>query len=199
MCLMELELCRIDTLTHDPRNSRLHDDRNLESIRNSLERFGQQKPIVVDKDGVVVAGNGTLTAAAELGWTEISCVRTGLGNQEAVAYAIADNRTSDLADWDLEQLQTSLDSLDPDLLDYTGFDILDRAQFSMGGLDEGEGSDVQSGQDKPQRQAVIQYAIIFDDDGQQKVWFDFLRGLKAKYPSEVTIAERIVRFIEESS
>ncbi len=196
---MEVELCKIDTLLHDPENSRLHDDRNLEAIRNSLERFGQQKPIVVDKDGKVVAGNGTLTAAAELGWEDIACVRTGLGNQEAVAYAIADNRTSDLAEWDLGQLQTSLERMDPSLLDYTGFDLLDRAQFSMEGPQVEEGSGDQPSQDKPQREAVIQYAIIFDDDGQQKVWFDFLRGLKAKYPSEITIAERIVRFIEESS
>jgi hypothetical protein len=155
----------------------------------------------VDKDGVVVAGNGTLTAATALGWSEIGCVETELENQEAVAYAIADNRTSELAEWDMGQLQASLDSLDPELLEYTGFDLLDRAEFSMEDASDaapGEDGD-DSLHDKPQRQAVIQYALIFDDEDQQKVWFDFLRKLKTEYPSEITIAERIVRFIEESS
>jgi ParB-like chromosome segregation protein Spo0J len=48
--------------------------------------------------GVVIAGNGTLAAAVELGWKDIDVVETKLKGQEAVAFAIADNRTAELAD-----------------------------------------------------------------------------------------------------
>jgi len=96
----------------DPANVRLHDARNLEAIKQSLEKFGQQKPIVVDGDGIVRAGNGTLMAARELGWKTISAVRTELTGDEAIAYAVADNRTAELAEWDRAELAALLDRLD---------------------------------------------------------------------------------------
>lgn len=86
---MQIETVRIDQLRQDPKNVRSHSPKNLEVIRRSLERFGQQKPIVVDANGLVVAGNGTLAAAQALGWTEIKIARTELTGDEARAYAIA--------------------------------------------------------------------------------------------------------------
>ena len=65
------KMLSVSDLTPDAENARLHDDRNLEAIKSSLERFGQQKPIVVDSTMSVVAGNGTLEAAKMLGWTKI--------------------------------------------------------------------------------------------------------------------------------
>jgi hypothetical protein len=63
----------IESLHLDPANARKHGDRNRLAIRSSLARFGQRKPIVVRKDGMVVeAGNGTLEAAIELGWDQIA-------------------------------------------------------------------------------------------------------------------------------
>jgi hypothetical protein len=60
---LEVERVEVSTLLNDPANVRKHNERNLESIKASLARFGQQKPIVVGRDGVVIAGNGTLAAA----------------------------------------------------------------------------------------------------------------------------------------
>lgn len=102
----------IDSLLPDPANVREHDQRNVDAIKASLTRFGQQKPIVVDADGVVLAGNGTLGAAKLLGWDRIAVVQTELKNAEAVAYAIADNRTAELANWDNQALAAVLDQLD---------------------------------------------------------------------------------------
>ena len=73
---MKVESVAIDTLTLDPANARKHDEKNLSAIKGSLARFGQQKPIVVDHNGVVIAGNGTLEAAMALGWGSINVVRT---------------------------------------------------------------------------------------------------------------------------
>ena len=65
---MNIEETKIEDLHFDPANVRKHDEKNLEAIKSSLLRFGQQKPIVVDGKGIVIAGNGTLTAAKALGW-----------------------------------------------------------------------------------------------------------------------------------
>lgn len=94
------ERVKIDSLKFDPRNARKHDDRNIKAIMDSLSKFGQQKAIVVGEGGVVIAGNGTLEAAKRLGWDTIDVRRSGLKADEATAYAIADNRSAELAEWD---------------------------------------------------------------------------------------------------
>lgn len=101
---LTVEMVPVVDLALDPANVRKHGPRNLDAIKASLLRFGQQKPIVVDGDGVVVAGNGTLAAARDMGWRDIYVVRTDLVGADAVAFAIADNRTAELAEWDEEAL-----------------------------------------------------------------------------------------------
>jgi hypothetical protein len=97
---MKIETTKITELSLDPSNVRKHSRRNIDAIKASLRKFGQQKPIVVDAKGIVLAGNGTLTAAQELGWTKIDITRTELTGVEATAFAIADNRTAELAEWE---------------------------------------------------------------------------------------------------
>jgi ParB-like chromosome segregation protein Spo0J len=101
---MQIQTVSIDTISPDPANARKHGQRNIEAIKSSLRRFGQQKPIVVDSNGTVRAGSGTLEAARALGWTHIQIVRSELADLELTAYAIADNRTAELAEWDTEVL-----------------------------------------------------------------------------------------------
>jgi DNA modification methylase len=108
---MQVEKASISSLVLDPANARKHSAKNLEAIKGSLARFGQQKPIVVGKGNVVIAGNGTLEAARALGWDEIDIVRTGLEGTDATAFAIADNRTGELAEWDAGVLSETLKSL----------------------------------------------------------------------------------------
>jgi DNA modification methylase len=102
---------QIVDLKPDPDNARTHDEKNIASIVGSLKEFGQQKPIVIDKKNRIVAGNGTVLAAAELGWTEIDAVRTKLTGNKAKAFALADNRTAELADWDRDILKVQLGEL----------------------------------------------------------------------------------------
>jgi DNA modification methylase len=78
---------------------------------------------VVDRDGVIRAGNGTYHAAKSLGWTEIDVVRSELAGVEATAYSIADNQTSLLAEWDSPALAKLLEDLRAeDAIDGIGFD-----------------------------------------------------------------------------
>lgn len=124
--MMRVEQVPVGTLVEDQSNSRLHSQRSLASISASLVEFGQQKPLVVDEDNVVRAGNGTLRAAVALGWETISIVRSSLGGNALLAYAIADNRTSELSTWDSDTLIGALSRLreneSESLVDATGFD-----------------------------------------------------------------------------
>lgn len=90
----------VANLVLDPRNARLHPERNLAAIKASLSKFGQRKPIVVHRDtGVVLAGNGLVTAARELGWSHVAAVQVDDDATTAAAYGVADNRTAELATW----------------------------------------------------------------------------------------------------
>jgi ParB-like chromosome segregation protein Spo0J len=93
----------------DPANARKHGAPNLEAIKGSLAAFGQRKPIVVNRrTRIVIAGNGTLEAARALGWTHIAAVFTDDDPVTAVGFAIADNRTAELAEWDRDALDKIL-------------------------------------------------------------------------------------------
>jgi DNA modification methylase len=114
MTELRIETVNVNSLTPDPANARKHDGKNLQAIAHSLEKFGQRKPICVTPDSIVVAGNGTLEAAKSLGWTEIVIARTPVGWswEQIRAFALADNRTAELAEWDDKVLADQLLELD---------------------------------------------------------------------------------------
>lgn len=110
---MEIETIRIEDLLPDPANARKHDEANLMAIQGSLKEFGQRKPIVITQDNVIAAGNGTVEAAKRLSWTEIQAVRVPADwdADRIKAFALADNRTAELATWDTEVLNSQLREL----------------------------------------------------------------------------------------
>lgn len=112
----------------DPKNARKHGKRDLDTIAKSLDLHGQQKPIVAMRDGKVIAGNGTLEAARALGWDRIACVTYDDEDAaKAAAFAIVDNRSAELSEWDFDTLLVDLRSLPADMLSSTGFNADDLA------------------------------------------------------------------------
>jgi len=111
---------------------------DIEAVKRSLEAFGQRKPIVVRRsDSVVIAGNHTLQAAQALGWSEIAVVWVDDDEVTSKAFALADNRTAELGDYDEEALADLINdvgSLNPGLLESSGWDdksvqeLLDRVE-----------------------------------------------------------------------
>lgn len=106
-------LVPISNQDEDPENARLHGDANLEAIRYSLSTFGQVTPIVIwtPPDGprpVVIKGNGTFRSIKSLGWTHVAAVRFAGPVAAARAYALADNRASELAQWDVGRVSMQL-------------------------------------------------------------------------------------------
>jgi len=112
----------INSLRALPDNPRRGD---VDAVATSLSRFGQRKPIVVRKDdGTIIAGNHTWQAAKQLGWTEIAVAFVGDDDITAQAYALADNRTAELGDYNdnlLKELLETVGAVDLDLLKDTGW------------------------------------------------------------------------------
>ena len=176
------EMADVESLKVDPDNVRSHSERNLSAIRSSLEKFGQQKPIVVTDKGRVIAGNGTLAAAKELGWEDVAVVVTSLSSLNAKQYAIADNRTGELAEWDFVGLGVQFEELIGDGVDLSdlGWDEHDvmpllRAEWEPPGVPEDDGGGrVASGKSlsltEEQRQ-VVDRAIerLRDQESDEKI------------------------------
>lgn len=107
---MDIERVETKNLKLDSENARYHSDKSVKAIAKSLELFGQRKPIVVTSDNRVVAGNGTLKAALLLKWPTIEAVRTPAdwSSEKVKAFAISDNRTAELSEWDKTILSEQL-------------------------------------------------------------------------------------------
>jgi DNA modification methylase len=124
---MKLETWLTANLTADPQNARTHDKRNLDAIATSLTKFGQRKPIVITPEGIILAGNGTVQAAKQLKWKELQVTITPKEWDYATAraYALADNRSAELAEWDTSVLASQLVELDAEGWDIgeLGFDV----------------------------------------------------------------------------
>lgn len=110
----------ISDLHQDPRNARLHNERNLDMIVASLGEVGTARSIVVDETNTILAGNGTVLAAEKAGITKvrvieakgdelIAVMRTNLTPEQKRKLALYDNRTAELAKWDTEALQELAD------------------------------------------------------------------------------------------
>jgi hypothetical protein len=156
MTNLRTETVKLTKLNPDPTNARKHDKRNLDAIKASLKLFGQRKPIVVTADNFIVAGNGTVAAANELGWEEITVVRIPADwNAEQIkAYALADNRTAELAEWDTQVLTDQLLELDASgwqIFDL-GFVPMDAGLFEVA---ESEAPSLEDGDKRPFQQITF--------------------------------------------
>jgi ParB-like chromosome segregation protein Spo0J len=115
-------LVPIGSLRPHPRNPRLGE---VDEIRKSLRRFGQQRPVLALPDGTLVAGHHVWRAAEAEGWPEVAAVQSDLTDAEVDAYLLADNRLADLGLYDDTVLAELLGSFAGDLdgIGYTTDDV----------------------------------------------------------------------------
>jgi DNA modification methylase len=115
---MTVEMWPIDRPRPYDRNPRLNDDA-VESVVRSIREFGFRQPIVVDDEGVIIIGHTRYKAAQKLGLTEVPVhVARGLLPDQVKALRIADNKTAEIAEWNLELLPIELGELQA-----AGFDL----------------------------------------------------------------------------
>jgi ParB-like chromosome segregation protein Spo0J len=138
---MRVQAIPLNGLVYDPKNPRLHNDRNLGAIQASLTRHGQVEPLLVQRTTqMVIAGNGRLQAMNSMGWEHAQCVLLDVDDKQARELSIALNRSGELASWDeavLAEHLTALASLtdndnDLEALGFTG----DEMQGLLDSFDE---------------------------------------------------------------
>ena len=109
-------MASINDLQNDHKNARKRTDRSSKLIKESLQKFGAARSIVIDENNRILAGNGTIAGAKAAGIKNLKVIetdgkeiiavkRTGLSEDEKVGLALADNRTSDLSEWDKNMLE----------------------------------------------------------------------------------------------
>ncbi len=124
-------------------NARTHSRKQIGQIASSIRAFGFNNPVLIDKDGVMIAGHGRVAAAKELGLDKVPCIRLEhLSEDEKRAYILADNRLAEKAGWDPEILKIELQHLSSLDLDFdvtiTGFE-LPEIDVLIGGADSKPG------------------------------------------------------------
>ena len=136
----QIEYLETEKLIPYARNSRTHSDEQVQQIMGSIKEFGFTNPVLVDGDGVIIAGHGRTMAAQRLGMKEVPCLRLAyLTEAQKRAYVIADNKLALNAGWDDEMLALELRNLrDEDFdLSLTGFDDDELASLLAEAVAEG--------------------------------------------------------------
>lgn len=108
---MQIVYKNIDEIREYEKNPRKNDEA-VKYVANSIKEFGFKVPVVIDSDGVIVAGHTRVKAARELGITDIPCiVADDLTPEQIKAFRLADNKTAEMAGWDFTLLQDELAEL----------------------------------------------------------------------------------------
>ena len=120
MDIVEKKLADIKPYEKNPRKN----DNAVDTVANSIKEFGFKVPIVIDKDNVIVCGHTRYKASKKLGLEVVPCViADDLTEEQIKAYRLADNKVSELAEWDIDLLGEELDGIfDIDMSDF-GFDL----------------------------------------------------------------------------
>lgn len=117
--LKTIKLSAIKPYENNPR----HNDNAVDAVKESIRQCEYIAPIIVDEDMVILAGHTRHKALKALGKTEAEVmIVTGLTDDQKRKYRLLDNKTNELAEWDIDLLEVELDDLDFEGFDF-GFDI----------------------------------------------------------------------------
>ena len=122
MQIYDKQLDEIKPYENNPR----HNDNAVDAVAASIREFGFKVPLVIDRDGVIVAGHTRLKAAKKLGLDKVPCIiADDLTDEQVRAFRLADNKVGELATWDLDTLKVELDNIGEIDLSGMGFDLND--------------------------------------------------------------------------
>ena len=125
---LEVTYLRTTSLKPDPRNPRVHSDKQVRQIAQSIESFGFNVPLLIDDQQKVIAGHGRLLAARKMGWDTVPAIKLShLTESQRMAFLIADNRLTENSSWDERMLGEQLKILSELELDFDleaiGFEV----------------------------------------------------------------------------
>ena len=123
--IAEVQEVSLTSLVPYERNAKIHGPEQIEKLKDSICEFGFLSPCLIDREYNVIAGHGRIQAAKELGMKTVPCVFIdGLTEAQRKAYILADNRLTEMGDWDMDLVQAELEAIDAEGIDIslTGFD-----------------------------------------------------------------------------
>lgn len=181
----------IDDLHADTANVRLHDEKNMQAIKDSLRQFQQVEPLVIQKStGRVIGGNGRLAAMREMGWEEVYVTELDIDDVQATALAIALNRTGELAHWDTDALQKQLASLQSSMdLETLGFDAEELSKIlssdlDMGNMDPMEEANEDAEPTEGTGASHVKMVQLFFDEQEYLEFFELADAAQQSYQTE---------------
>ena len=120
---LKIEYVDINNIKPYKKNPRKN-EKAIPYVMESIKQFGFKNPVILDKDNVIVAGHTRIESAKRLGITEIPCIYADdLTDEQIRAFRLADNKVGEIAEWDIDLLDTELDDiLNIDMSDF-GFDL----------------------------------------------------------------------------
>lgn len=123
---LEVKYLPVEKINRYEQNAKLHSPKQVTQIRKSIESFGFLNPILLDDNWEIIAGHGRLEAALQAGMKEVPAILLEhLTEGQKKAYRLADNKLTELGEWDVEKLQIefqAIEMLSPEIsLDITGF------------------------------------------------------------------------------
>lgn len=119
MTIIEKKISEIREYENNPR----HNEGAVEAVAASIREFGFKVPIIIDSDGVIVAGHTRKKAAEHLGLDVVPCVvADDLTPEQVKAFRLADNKTAELAEWDMKKLAEELQGISDIDMDIFGFE-----------------------------------------------------------------------------
>lgn len=199
------KVVKLDALKPDPRNARRRTERSAAMIERSLSHYGAARSIVVDEEGTVLAGNGTIEAAAAIGIDRVLVVpadgntlvavqRTDFTARQKKEYAIADNRSSDLSEFDAAVL-ADLCAEDPDL-DISPFFTEGEFQalLEADGIETGNEDPLK---DKTKPGGFMEVKLSFEREDDFEAFANALSDLQAALPKIRTTEERLQYVVDQ--
>lgn len=121
--LIQMNIDDLVLYENNPRNN----DGAVDAVAASINSFGFKVPIIIDKNNVVVCGHTRVKASKKLGMTEVPCIVADDLNEEQIkAFRLADNKVSELAEWNMDKLAEELKQIDMDMFQF-GFEDLENS------------------------------------------------------------------------
>ena len=119
---MKTQIMNISELQHPEKNVRKHPEKQLKELQRSIKMFGQIRPVIVDENNIILAGNGLTQALREMGETQVKVLKmSNLSEKDKIKLMLADNRTYSLGFDDHDNIFELLSQLDGDF-DVPGYD-----------------------------------------------------------------------------
>lgn len=119
---LEIKYMSVNDIKPYKNNPRIN-EKAIPYVMNSIKEFGFKNPIIIDKNNIIICGHTRLESAKRLKYTEVPVIYADdLSDEQIKAFRLADNKVSEIAEWDLELLDNELSEIDLDMEQF-GFEL----------------------------------------------------------------------------